>query len=90
VVIISEPCKLPINNRTLDIRKVHTMSELNVPQSMENGNSIDRPNSPSLRAVSKAAGDLERYKARVLRLYAHHSIKQICEILRREDKIIVR
>jgi hypothetical protein len=66
------------------------MAELNISQSMENGNSIEQPDSSSLRAVSKAAGDLERYKARVLQLYARHSIKQICEILRREDRIIVR
>jgi hypothetical protein len=66
------------------------MAELNISQSMENGNSIGQPDSSLLRAVSKAAGDLERYKARVLQLYAHHSIKQMCEILRREDRIIVR
>jgi hypothetical protein len=71
-------------------RKVQTMAELNVPQSMENGNSIEQPDSSSLRAVSKAAGHLERYKARVLQMYAHHTPKQICEILKREDRIIVR
>jgi hypothetical protein len=71
-------------------RKPQIMAELNAPQSMENGSSIEQPNSSSLRAVSKAAGDLERYKARVLQLYAHQTVKQMCEILKSEDRIIVR
>ncbi len=66
------------------------MAELNGPRCTENGNGIGQPDSSSLRAVSRSAGDLERYKARVWHLYAHHSMKQVCEILKKEDKIIVR
>jgi hypothetical protein len=61
------------------------MAELNVSQK-----SIEQPDSSSLRAISKADGDLERYKARVLQLRAHHTVKAMCGILKRDDRIIVR
>jgi len=57
---------------------------------MENGNGIEQLDSSSLRAVSRSAGDLERYKTRVWQLYAHHTVKQVCEILKKEDRIFVR
>jgi hypothetical protein len=66
------------------------MTELNGPLCTENGNGIEQPDSLSFRAVSRSAGDLERYKERVWQLYAHHSVKQVCEILKKEDRIIVR
>lgn len=66
------------------------MAALNDPRCTENGNGIGQSDSSSLRAVSRSAGDLERYKARVRQLYAHHPIKQVCEILKKEDRIIVR
>jgi hypothetical protein len=65
------------------------MADLNGTPSTENGNGIEL-DSLSFRAVSMSAGHLEPYKAKVWQLYAHHSVTELCEILKREDRIIVR
>jgi len=66
------------------------MTDVSGPPGKENGNGIEQLDSSSLRAVSRSAGDLERYKTRVRQLYAHHTVKQVCEILKKEDRIFVR